>query len=75
MVADFTVEFGHAGLALGNDSRGVVELAHTLLLSVVVVCVFIAFRRSLDYRVANLLALFGDFVRLDICKDEGHQTG
>lgn len=66
MIANFTVILGHAGFALRDHSRCILQLAHALLFRMIIVRIIIALLRSLNNRVADLLALFGDFIRFQV---------
>lgn len=68
IVANFAVELGHAGLALGNYRRGVTEVAHALLLGAVVGGSGVAVLGSVDDGLTYLLALLGDFRRAHVCR-------
>lgn len=48
MIANFAVILSYAGFALRNNGRCVVQLAHALLFSMVVVCVLVALLGSLN---------------------------
>lgn len=69
VVANLSVELGHAGLAIGDYHRGIVEVAHALLLGAVFVRGGVAVLRSLHNGLADLLALLGDSRRAHVCDD------
>lgn len=66
MIADFGMILRDTSLALRNDKFRVVQFAQTLLLGVVVLGAAVAVLGPLHDRVADSLALIGDFIWFDV---------